>query len=141
MNEKMLPMVGIPKPLLKELTNEKKDELLNGVLMSGFPISRRTKGVINDMYLSNPDINNSYPFEKIKVPVLIFSAKDDPMCLYEGALTLSEKLPNVKLVSYENGGHLLLDHEKETQKEISNFISLNNKRGVYFAGNHREQKD
>lgn len=125
MNENMLKMAGVPEPILKDLSKQKKAALMGEIILGGFPINQRTKGVINDMYLSNPDINHNYAFEQIKVPVLIISAKDDPLCLYEGAFTLKEAIPNAKLVSYETGGHLILGHEKEIQKEISEFIKSN----------------
>ena len=123
LGDNMLPSVGVPKSILKDLTRQEKDVLLNEVLMGGFPISLRTKGVINDMYVSNPDINKGYTFEQIKVPVLMVCAKDDPMCPYKSALMVSKSVPEIKFVSFENGGHLILGHEKEIQGEIANFIS------------------
>lgn len=120
----MLPMAGTPKSLAKKLPRRKRLQLLQDIILGGLPISERTHGVLNDMYLSNPDINSGYPFEKIRVPVLMIGAKDDPLCLYEGFETLRRKIKDVRAVSYESGGHLILGHEKDIQREISDFINL-----------------
>jgi len=118
----MLPMAGVPKAQIKDMTRQEKDALLNDIVMSGFPISSRTKGVINDMYVSNPDINNNYAFEQIKVPVLMMHAKDDPLCSYECARSMADKIPNIEFVSFEKGGHLILENEKVVQRKIAGFI-------------------
>ena len=123
MHDNMLSVVGVPKPMTGILSRQKKDELINDIVMGGFPISLRTNGIINDMYVSNPDINNNYAFEQIKVPVLMIVAKDDPLSSYEGALTISKKIPNIEFISFEKGGHIILDHEAEIQRKIKAFIS------------------
>ena len=118
----MLPIAGVPAAIITNLSRPEKQSLLNNTVMSGFPVSSRTKGIINDMYVSNPDINNNYAFEQISVPVLMIHAKDDPLCSYEGALVVAERIPDIKLVSFEQGGHLILGNEKVVQQEIAAFI-------------------
>ena len=44
---------------------------------SFLPGSLRADGIINDMAVSNPDLNQGYPFEEMAIPALIFHAKDD----------------------------------------------------------------
>jgi pimeloyl-ACP methyl ester carboxylesterase len=122
MNENMLSMIGVPDSIKKELTGAEKDILLKEVVMGGFPINLRSKGVINDMFLSNPDINKNYEYENIKVPVLILHSKDDTLCSYDEALAISKRILNVKLVSFDTGGHLILGSEPEVQRNISSFI-------------------
>ena len=74
------------------------------------------------MYLSNPDINNEYPFSDVKIRTLIIHSVDDPGPPYEGAKKISKEMSNAKLVSFDTGGHLIIGHEKEIRKEIRNFI-------------------
>lgn len=121
MGENMLPMIGAPKSITATLTQDQRAELLAGVIMGGLPISERTAGVINDMYLSNPDINRGYPFQAIKVPTLIISAKDDPLCLNTGAQAISEQIADSRLISFETGGHLLLGREQAVRQVIADF--------------------
>jgi pimeloyl-ACP methyl ester carboxylesterase len=54
--------------------------------------------------------------------VLVDYAKDDPAPPYAGAVLVSERIPNCRLVSVENGGHLLIGHEEEIRDAISKFI-------------------
>jgi pimeloyl-ACP methyl ester carboxylesterase len=75
------------------------------------------------MYISNPDINNNYSFDQIKVPVLMIHAKDDPLCSYQGAQMMAKRISNNEFVSFENGGHIIIGHENEIQKSIASFIS------------------
>lgn len=122
LGEKMLPMAGVTEDLLARLSREEKSVLIDDVLMGGFPITNRTEGVINDMFLSNPDINNNYPFDQLKVPVLMFQAEDDPLCSFEGAKAMSEVIPNIEFKSYENGGHIIIGHDGEIRETIASFI-------------------
>jgi pimeloyl-ACP methyl ester carboxylesterase len=125
LGENMLPSAGVTTDLLKEMTNEEKMNLFNDVIMSGFPIQNRSAGVINDMFVSNPDINQDYPFEQISVPVLMIHAKDDPLCSFQGALSMQQKIPNIEIENFERGGHILLGHEAEIQNKIAIFIESN----------------
>ncbi|NVM01026.1 MAG: alpha/beta hydrolase [Candidatus Helarchaeota archaeon] len=112
----------IPKNVKSQLSDEKINKIINNILLAGLPIDQRTAGFINDMYISNPDINNEYPFSDIKIPTLIIHAIDNPAPPYEGAKKISKEMPNAKLVSFDTGGHLLIGHEKKIRKEIHNFI-------------------
>jgi pimeloyl-ACP methyl ester carboxylesterase len=125
MGDHMLSTAGVPKAILKQLSRQEKDILHNDVIMGGFPIKARTKGILNDMFVSNPDINNGYNFEQINVPVLMISAVDDPLCSYEGAVEVSKRVPNCRLISYEDGGHIIIGHENEIKERIAEFIDLN----------------
>ena len=92
-------------------------------MLAGFPISYRTKGVLFDTYISNPSINEDIPYESIKSPTLVIHAIDDPAPPIEGARKISARIPNGDLVTFEVGGHLILDHEQEIKKSIHIFIS------------------
>jgi pimeloyl-ACP methyl ester carboxylesterase len=122
MKENMLKMIGVTKSIQEGMTKEEKDKLLNEIIISGLPISLRTKGVINDMFVSNPDINDNYCYEQIKIPTLIIHAKDDTLCSFNEAFAISKRVNNAEFVSFEQGGHLILNHEDEIKNKIANFI-------------------
>jgi pimeloyl-ACP methyl ester carboxylesterase len=122
MKENMLSMIGVPESIKGNLTEEEKERILDEIVLGALPISLRTKGVINDMFLSNPDINNNYKFEKVDVPVLMVHCKDDTLCPYEEALAVSKRMPKAELATMEIGGHLILGKEPDTQKKITSFI-------------------
>ena len=113
----------VPKSVDNKLSKPQSKDLINNILLAGFPISYRTKGVLFDTYISNTSINDDIPFESIKSPTLVIHAIDDPAPPIEGARKISARIPNCDLVTFEVGGHLILDHEQEIKKIIHLFIS------------------
>jgi 2-hydroxy-6-oxonona-2,4-dienedioate hydrolase len=122
MKDYMLSMIGVTDSIKESLTREEKEKVFNEVILGGLPISLRTKGVINDMFLSNPDIKKGYEYENIKVPVLMVHCKDDTLCPYEEALAVAKRIPKAELFTVDTGGHLVLGKESETQIKIMSFI-------------------
>lgn len=80
----MYSLIGVPKnfKLTPDLESEVKDTLMCTMLSS-----RRMDGMIFDMYTSSDEFYQSftekspYPLDKIKIPVLVINAKDDPLAL------------------------------------------------------------
>ncbi len=74
--------MGVPKGF--ELTPEYEADVAE-VMKTILPVNPRSEGAVFDMFVSNVDINagypDGYPLEEIEVPVLIFNAIDDPLCL------------------------------------------------------------
>jgi pimeloyl-ACP methyl ester carboxylesterase len=115
----MRSMMGVPEGF--ELIPEYEAEV-DSVIKTVLPVNPRSDGALFDMYVSNPDINSGYPLEEITVPVLIVNAKDDPLTLYENAKNAAKRIPGAKLVTVENGGHMMLGHEKEIRSDIAAFL-------------------
>jgi pimeloyl-ACP methyl ester carboxylesterase len=115
----MRTMMGVPEGF--ELTPEYEAEV-DRVLKTVLPVNPRSDGALFDMFVSNPDINTGYPLEEIAVPVLIVNAKDDPLTLYDNATSAAERIPGARLVTMENGGHMMLGHEEEIRSEIVLFL-------------------
>jgi len=118
---KRMVQMFVPGSVYNKLSKPRRKDLINNILLAGLPISHRTKGVLFDTFISNTSINDDIPFESIKPPVLIIHAIDDPAPPIEGARKISSRIPGCNLVTFEVGGHLILDHEKEIQKVIHDF--------------------
>ena len=89
------------------------------------PMRPRTQGFVFDMYVTNTDLHrdpSQYPLEDLAVPVLMVNAKDDPSVPYEDALASSQRIPGVRLVTVEVGGHLMLGSEGRVAAEIHRFL-------------------
>ena len=100
--------------------------LLAGLL----PVSARVNGSFFDIYVSTPEMLNSsenknYPFGNIKIPTLVISAVDDPLALHENAIALADRIPNARMFSVMDGGHVLLGHHEEVKSEITRFLHGN----------------
>ena len=88
-----------------------------------FPIHPRKRGVLFDLYVSNPDVQ-TYPLEEISVPTLIINAEDDGLSAFGNAAQASRRIRRSKLVAIDRGGHLLLGSETRIQEEIGAFARL-----------------
>ena len=86
-----------------------------------FPIAPRKRGVLHDLYVSNPDVQG-YPLEEISVPTLIINARDDAMSAYRNAERAAPRIRGSCLVSFDRGGHLLLDDEEAVRRSVAEFV-------------------
>lgn len=119
---KSMAKMFVPEPVWKSLSKAERKDLLEKIYLAGLPISRRTQGVLFDMYVSNLSMNEEIPYEQITSPTLIVHAEDDPGPPIAGARTISRRMANCELAVYERGGHLILGHETEIKKRIREFV-------------------
>jgi pimeloyl-ACP methyl ester carboxylesterase len=119
-------IMGVPDGF--ELTPEFEADVAE-VMKTILPVSPRSNGAVFDMFVSNPDINTGYPLEEIRVPVLIVNAVDDPLTLYANAKAAAERIPDARLVTIEDGGHMLLGHEERVRSEIVTFLQEHSSNG------------
>jgi pimeloyl-ACP methyl ester carboxylesterase len=119
----MRSTMGVPDGF--ELTPEYKADVAE-VMKTILPVNPRSDGALFDMYVSNPDVNTGYPLEEIAAPVLIINAVDDPLTLYRNAQSAAERIPGAKLVTIEDGGHMMLGHEDRIRSEIMAFLNVSN---------------
>ncbi len=112
----------VPKSINDNISKDERNNLIREVLLSGFPVSQRKKGILFDTYISNPSMNENLAYGKIKSPTLIIHAVDDPAPPIEGARYISRSISNSEFITFETGGHLILNHEKEIGSAIDSFI-------------------
>ena len=114
-------MIGVPEDF--EVTPDQRKEI-DKTVRTVLPVNPRADGGIFDMYTSNQAINE-YSLENVSVPSLIIGAKDDPLAKYSNTKAMAERIPKSKLVTIEDGGHMLLGHSEEVEEEIQTFIKNN----------------
>jgi pimeloyl-ACP methyl ester carboxylesterase len=110
-------ILGMPKGFRPTPEERRRIEQ---IAESFFPIRPRKRGVLFDLYVSNPDVQ-TYPLEEISVRTLIINARDDGLSAYENALRASGRVRRAKLVAVDRGGHLLLGSETRIREEIAAF--------------------
>ena len=120
----MLRIMGVPQSIQHHLTSV-QFEWLSGVMARFLPISLRIKGIMNDICLSNPGVNEIGMFEQISIPKLIIHAVDDPMPPFAVAKRISCQLPNTHFIEISDGGHLLLGHFEQVRAEVTTFLDRN----------------
>lgn len=117
----MMRLMGVPKPVQKRLSGVDK-EWLDDTMFSFLPVRLRVNGVINDIWVTNPDPNKDYPFQELMVPTLIIHAVDDPMPSFKTAKRIAAQISCSKFVTIESGGHLHMGHHSMVRTSITNFI-------------------
>ena len=101
----------------------KERERIEQTMDSLFPVHPRKRGVLFDLYVSNPDVQ-TYALEEISVPTLIINAKDDGLSAFDNAARASTRIRGSKLMAIDQGGHLLLGSETRIQEQIAAFAGL-----------------
>lgn len=115
------PILGTPKALLDDLS-QSEQQSVQKVIDTMYPISMRADGIMNDS--KNVAAPSIYPYERINVPTLLVSAKDDLYDTYPAVKYVANLIPNAKFVQYERGGHLLLGHDSEVRDEVQKHLQL-----------------
>ncbi|MCQ4922545.1 alpha/beta hydrolase [Tissierella carlieri] len=88
------------------------------------PVSPRRQGIIMDTNITNIDMTlhyDEYPIEKLKSPVLVIHAKDDPMAKYENIEKLLARI-EAETAIFETDGHTIDGNDGEVNKAIEKFI-------------------
>jgi pimeloyl-ACP methyl ester carboxylesterase len=88
---------------------------------SFFPVDLRARGIIFDVYDSNPDIA-TYPLEQVAVPTLVVHAPDDPLASYDDARAMAERIPTARFVTVPRGGHVFMHRDQRAVAEVARFL-------------------
>lgn len=89
------------------------------------PVGKRKVGVVLDGRLTNPDMERNfdqYPIEALQAPVLILHSEDDPVASFEKVKQVQHRFPNLTLVSFPDGGHMMTGHGEEIDRALDNFL-------------------
>ena len=107
-------------PFFKPIMGMEKD-----TIYSMLPVSERREGMMIDATVTNPDMAKNfdeYIIENLRVPVLIFQAKDDLMSKYEFIEQSVHRYPNCTFIAFETGGHLMDGNGAEIDAELEKFL-------------------
>ncbi len=81
---------------------------IDRILEAMHPASLRTAGAVFD----NQAILLGKRITGIEAPTLVVHAKDDTLQLYRNALFAAQYIPHARLMSFENGGHMVIATER-----------------------------
>lgn len=122
--KQLIELMGANDAVIANLTPEQR-KLVDEVIDYMNPVSLRTAGATFDNKAAMPNER----IAAIRAPTLIFHAKDDSLQLYHNAEFAASTIPNVRLVSFNRGGHLIMSVEQSTirssmQKHILDHMSV-----------------
>ena len=112
-------ILGTPPELLTR-ANAAERARAQRVLDHILPVSSRRLGLLNDGAVV-PTLPR-FELERLEAPTLIISARDDLYQTFAGSRYSAEHIPNARFIGYRTGGHMLVGHERETTREIVEFL-------------------
>lgn len=107
-------------PSLLQTVSKEERERAYLILNELMPISRRTRGMMNDGHFAGSPAE--IDFSRIASPTLVVSAEDDRFGTAETARTVAARVPSARLVIYPTGGHIWLGHNDDLADEIAGFV-------------------
>ncbi|MCY7304868.1 MAG: alpha/beta hydrolase [Rhodoferax sp.] len=89
---------------------------VNAILDNVLPVSPRAEGLRSDSFVGK-NLTPS-PLNTLRLPVLVFSARDDRYGTYASAQYTASQIPGAKFIGFAQGGHLLVGHNDEVMEAI-----------------------
>ena len=120
-------VLATPPEVLVSATVDEK-ERAQRVMADIQPISRRALGILNDARISSS--LTRFDLERIDVPTLVLSVRDDLYGTFTSAQYTAEQIPGAKFVGYDVGGHSWVGHHADVISEISAFLKARSARAV-----------
>mgnify|MGYP003578211342 FL=1 len=109
--------LGVPLRLEASATKEERARVTE-VIRSVLPLSRRARGIATDSLATV----GPWPLERIAVPTLIVTARDDLFQTLPGSRFTAEHLPGSELRILERGGHLMVGQADRVKGWIRDFL-------------------
>lgn len=90
---------------------------MEGVLLGKL----RVTGELFDAFVSNPEINR-VELAEVPVPTMVLHARDDPGPPYPAAVAMARQIPSARVVTVDQGGHLMLGRHPAARHEVDRFF-------------------
>lgn len=118
--KKLKSLFGITPDVAESMTQE-QSLLFDEVLDTMLPAAARMPGIEYDSLQGVAP--SQWPLEEVNVPTLVVHARDDTLIPYLNAENSASRIPDVRLISYDKGGHGVFIFERESISQyISSFI-------------------
>ncbi len=121
LRRQLMALMGANEAVIEGFTDEQR-ELVDRVIDYMNPVAPRSAGVAFDNKAAMPNQR----IAAIRAPTLVVHAKDDMLQLYRNAEFAASTIPGARLVSFDNGGHLVIAVQQlAIQAEVQQFIQSN----------------
>ena len=112
-------ILATPPEVVKRADAAEKARV-GGMLSHILPVSTRGSGLLNDAAVTSS--LPRYDLERIAVPTLAISMKDDLFGTFEGARYTADHVPGARFTGYATGGHVWVGHQEEILAEVAAFL-------------------
>lgn len=114
---RLLRFLGVPGAVYDAADPLERDRL-DWIARNVLPLSRRMPGIVADAQARI----GPWPLDRIAVPVLLVSAKDDLFNTLPAARWTAAQIAGAELIALESGGHLLAGRSEEVRAAIGAFL-------------------
>jgi pimeloyl-ACP methyl ester carboxylesterase len=114
----LIRFIGV-RPELVAASPRAEQDRVRAIVRSVEPLSLRFAGINIDSVPALAPL----PLERIAVPTLIISARDDLFNTLPAAEHAARNIPGAKLIVYETGGHLLVGRQQEVRDAVRAFLA------------------
>jgi 2-hydroxy-6-oxonona-2,4-dienedioate hydrolase len=108
-------------PGLVAAAPETEKRRVDRILETMLPISRRTRGMLNDAQLAGSPV--TFDYANIRIPTLILSVEDDRFGTAETARRLDGIIRGSRLEIYPSGGHIWIGQDAEVAESMARFMA------------------
>jgi len=115
-------VLGTP-PQIVALASQEEQARVFRIMQTIQPISSRIRGILNDARVSFS--LTRFSLEKIIVPTLVMSVRDDGYVTFPGAEYTAKNIAGARFVGFETGGHLAVGRQDQVLEETANFLQTN----------------
>jgi pimeloyl-ACP methyl ester carboxylesterase len=105
--QQLMGLIGAGDEVIARLTPDQR-QLFERFIDDMNPVSLRSAGTVFDNKATMPGER----IAAITAPTLILHARDDGLQLFHNAMFAAATIPNVKLVSFDKGGHFIIGTEQ-----------------------------
>ena len=117
----LMALMGANEAVIEGFTKDQR-ELVDRVIDYMNPVAPRSAGVAFDNKAAMPNQR----IAAIRAPTLVVHARDDMLQLYRNAEFATSTIPGARLVTFDNGGHLVIAVQQlAIQAEVQQFIRSN----------------
>jgi 2-hydroxy-6-oxonona-2,4-dienedioate hydrolase len=107
-------------PALVRRAGDSERMRVRSILHNILPVSDRAMGLLNDAKLAYTPAR--MPLERIRAPTLAVSFEDDRFQTLAAARHIAASVPGARLLTFPEGGHVWVGHEREVFAAIGQFL-------------------
>ncbi|MEA3194904.1 MAG: hypothetical protein QOD26_3237 [Betaproteobacteria bacterium] len=115
-------VMGTPREVLQRADADERARF-DRLALQPLPVSERREGLLNDATVVTH--LPRFELERIGVPTLVISARDDLWGTYESSIYTAQHIPGARFLGLPDGGHLWVGRHREVMGEIAAFLTAN----------------
>lgn len=113
----IMRVAGVPPALDSQVTPELRGQIVDWFL----PARERHVGLAHDIRTTTPTAPD-LPIEQLSMPVMLVATADDPFMTGEVVRYSAPRIPGVKTLVFDTGGHVLVGQDERLRQEVRDFL-------------------